>query len=260
MQVRYLAPSQSLTHLVSGIFVIRHESTSDFTLPLFANGSPAIVFQTASAKTGAGNVGNLMLHGQTIRPDELSIRGGFTLIAWFLHPHALKPLLGTGASELTDGRIDIGYLGSAREAGLEERLLNAPDLGAQLRLMEEFLSLMSLPDKYEVQRATFAAAQLKNSRGQYSLTTLQDQLNMTERTMQRLFEHNVGMSPKMFRRVCQFDAAFQQLNRLQFGKFSDVAFEHGYADQSHFIRVFREFTGQTPGEYLARRQQYNPVS
>ncbi|MNL65149.1 DNA-binding transcriptional activator FeaR [compost metagenome] len=77
--------------------------------------------------------------------------------------------------------------------------------------------------------------------------------------MQRLFENNVGMSAKLFRRVCQFDASFQRLNQLQFDKLSDVAFEHGYADQSHFIRVFREFTGLTPKEYLARRQQYNPV-
>lgn len=259
MQVQYLLPSPRLASLVNGILVIRHEVADEFTLPLFANGSPAIVFQTAMAKTGTGKVGHLTLYGQTVRPDELLIRGHFTLIAWFLHAHTLKALLQTGARQLTDDSIDISYFKQAREASLEERLLNIPDLAKQLHLMEDFLTTLPLIDKYEVQRATFAVSQIKSSRGLYSLATLQDELNMTERTMQRLFEENVGMSAKLFRRVCQFDAAFQQLNRLQFEKLSDVAFEHGYADQSHFIRVFREFTGQTPGEYLAKRQQYNPV-
>jgi AraC-like DNA-binding protein len=30
---------------------------------------------------------------------------------------------------------------------------------------------------------------------------------------------------------------------------SDIAFENGYADQSHFIRAFQEFAGFTPNQY-----------
>ena len=249
MQVQYLLPSPRLAALVNGILVIRHDGADEFALPLFANGSPAIVFQTAAAKTGAGKVGHLTLYGQTVRPDELLIRGHFTLIAWFLHAHTLKALLQTGARHLTDDSIDISYFKQAREASLEERLLNMPDLAKQLHLMEEFLTTLLLMNKYDIQRANFAVSQIKNSRGLYSLTTLQDELNMTERTMQRLFEDNVGMSAKLFRRVCQFDAAFQQLNRLQFEKLSDVAFEHGYADQSHFIRRFKLVHRTTPLQY-----------
>ncbi|WAC13077.1 AraC family transcriptional regulator [Dyadobacter pollutisoli] len=259
MQVQYLLPSLRLSPLVNGILVIRYEGAPEFTLPLFANGSPVIIFQTTAAKTRVGKVGHLTLYGQTIRPDELLIAGNFTLIAWFLQPHTLKPLLQTGARQLTDDCIDISYFRQAREKSLEERLLNTSDLIKQLQLMEEFLTGLPSMDENDIERVNFAVAQIKNSRGLYSLTTLQDELNVTERTMQRLFENNVGMSAKLFRRVCQFDAAFQQLNQLQFDKLSDVAFEHGYADQSHFTRVFREFTGLTPKEYLARRQQYTPV-
>ena len=259
MQAQYLLPSPRLASLVNGILVIRHELAHPFTLPLFANGSPAIVFQTAVAETGTEKVGHLTLYGQTIQPDELLIHGSFTLIAWFLHAHTLRSLLQTSARELTDDCIDISFFREARNTSLEERLLNSPDLAERLHWMEEFLTSLPLADKYDIQRTNFAVSQIKSSRGLYSLTTLQDELNMTERSMQRLFENNVGMSAKQFRRVCQFDAAFQQLNQLRFEKLTDVAFEHGYADQSHFIRVFREFTGQTPGEYLAKRQQFNPV-
>ena len=57
-------------------------------------------------------------------------------------------------------------------------------------------------------------------------------------------------APKMFRKICQFDGAFRQLNQGKFSRLADLAYEHDYADPSHFIRVFREFTHHSPGEYL----------
>lgn len=82
------------------------------------------------------------------------------------------------------------------------------------------------------------------------LLKTQKELFVTERTFQRLFEKSVGLSPNQFRKINQFNKAFQQLNRRQFSSFADIAFENGYADQSHYIRTFKEFTGLTPKEYL----------
>ena len=79
---------------------------------------------------------------------------------------------------------------------------------------------------------------------------MQDELYITERTFQRMFEDKVGVSPNQYRRIAQFNSAFQQLNQRQFKHFSDIAFNNDYADQSHFIRAFKEFTNLTPKEYL----------
>jgi AraC-like DNA-binding protein len=84
------------------------------------------------------------------------------------------------------------------------------------------------------------------------LRSLQEELRTTERSFQRLFEAQIGVSPKVFSRICQFQPAFRQLSQGQFSKLSDIAYDNGYADQSHLIRAFREFTGLTPGEYLER--------
>jgi AraC-like DNA-binding protein len=82
------------------------------------------------------------------------------------------------------------------------------------------------------------------------LKKVQDELYVTERTFQRMFEDKVGISPNQYRRIAQFNSAFQQLNQQQFKLFSDIAFNNEYADQSHFIRAFKEFTNMTPKEYL----------
>src|SRR5690606_13999186 len=82
------------------------------------------------------------------------------------------------------------------------------------------------------------------------LSGLFDELKINERTLQRLFKKYVGISPGQFRRICQFQSAFEQIRNKQFERLSDVAYEQNYADQSHFIRSFREFTEKSPGEYL----------
>lgn len=83
-----------------------------------------------------------------------------------------------------------------------------------------------------------------------ALIDVQRELNISERTFQRMFEKNIGLSPNTYRRICQFKSAFTDLNLGNYNNLSDIAFNHGYADQSHYIRAFKEFTQINPSEYL----------
>ena len=56
----------------------------------------------------------------------------------------------------------------------------------------------------------------------------------------------MGVSPKLFARISRFQASLSQLRNNDFNKLSDLAFDNDYADQSHFIRSFREFAGFSP--------------
>jgi hypothetical protein len=49
---------------------------SDFVLPLFANGSPTIIFQSSKAYAHNRATNNLMLYGQVIYSKELTIKMG----------------------------------------------------------------------------------------------------------------------------------------------------------------------------------------
>jgi AraC-like DNA-binding protein len=91
---------------------------------------------------------------------------------------------------------------------------------------------------------------LKEQPATASLKKIQDSLYITEKTLQRMFDKYVGISPRLYRRICQFHKAFQVVNVRNFDKLSDVAYANDYADQSHFIRTFKEFTNLTPNEYL----------
>ena len=92
-----------------------------------------------------------------------------------------------------------------------------------------------------------------SSETKHILSEIQKDICVTERTLQRIFEKNIGVSPNQFRKIHQFNRAFRQLNNRQFQNLSDIAYDNDYADQSHYIRAFREFTNITPKEYLHLR-------
>lgn len=259
MQTQFILPPLAISEYVSGILVIENwNHMNDFILPLYANGSPTIVFQTAKASKQDRSIGHFTLYGQTIKPDQLLIKEQFTLIAYFLHPHSLKSLFEINAGELTDERIDLNSLKQVRSINLEEQLLNQTTLQGRLHLINKFIQNLALENSIDNRKVFFATNELKKNNGFHSLKDIHSTLNTTERSLQRLFESNVGISPKLYARVCQFQSAFQQLNQHQFSKLTDLVYENGFSDQSHFIRVFKEFTNITPKEYLAISATYNP--
>ncbi|MEO7308833.1 MAG: hypothetical protein ABIX01_00430 [Chitinophagaceae bacterium] len=95
----------------------------------------------------------------------------------------------------------------------------------------------------------YAAAQIARHPKKDVLAQLQRDLHITERNFQSLFEKSIGIAPNLYRHVCQFNAAFQQLNNSRFLKLSYIAFEHGCADQNHYIRLQDIF--YWPGEVIA---------
>jgi len=248
MRVLHPIITYRVSEYVKGILVIEnYQDTKPFTLPIFANGTPTLVFQTAKGKI-KNQSNHLTLFGQTVLPDQLLITGEFTLIAYFLAPHSLPSLFDIQASELTDNPIDLTLL--SKNSVLQERLLNARTLTDKLSLLDDYIITLTKKAKSGTKKIMYATEIISQNPYSQVLSQVQKELCVTERTFQRLFENNVGISPNLFRRISQFNKAFQQLNNRHFQNLSDIAFDNNYADQSHFVKAFKEFTSITPTGYL----------
>ncbi len=248
MKVSYPTPPEKVSAFVQGILVIENDQSSNlFELPLFANGTPTLLFQTKKGQLSAGS-NFLTLFGQTVSPDKLFVKDEFTLIAYFLKPYSLPSLFAVAADELTDHPIDFNLLSSG--SGLQDRLLNAERVNEMLALIDDFLSGFIAKVKVDQSLIKYAVEKIAFNTHKDVLVQLQDELSLTERTFQRMFERNIGVSPNQFRRIIQFNKSFQQLNNRSFKKLSDISLDNGYADQNHYIRSFKEFTNITPTNYL----------
>jgi AraC-like DNA-binding protein len=250
MKANYLKPSEKTSEYVENILVIEnYHVATPFILPLFANGTPTLLFQTVKGKIGH-NKNYLTLFGQTVLPETLTVNDNFILIAYFLKPYSLTSLFGVLAPELTDKPIDLTLISSQKSSHLQEQLLNAPTVSKMISLLDAYIIGLSKRIPTDIPLIKFATQQIVAAPAKTILSDVQDKLCVTERTFQRMFEKNVGISPNQFRRITQFNAAFYQLNKRKFSSLADIAFANGYADQSHYIRAFREFTNITPKEYL----------
>ena len=252
MKAIYLKPADKISEYVQEILVIENNPPIlPFVLPLFANGMPTLLFQTSKGRI-KNNSNYLTLFGQTVVPETLTVDGSFTMIAYFLKPHSLVSLFGISAQELTDNPIDLNFLAHCKTAGIQEQLLNAPSTTQMLALLDNYLFKLSTKITTDLPSIIYATNKIAHNPYSKILREVQTELYVTERTFQRMFEKNVGVSPNQFRKICQFNNAFQQLNRDRTKKLTEITFSNGYADQSHFIRVFKEFTNATPTEYLGR--------
>lgn len=248
MRVTYPTPADKVSEYVQGIFVVEnHHLKAPFYLPLFANGTPTLLFQTSKGQI-KNNASHLLLLGQTILPDTLLIKDNFTLIAYFLKPYSLMPLFGIASQELTDNPIDFNLL--EKNTNLQEQLLNADSTTEMILLLDNYLFSLMSKNKTDERLIKFATEKILCSPNKKIIREIQNEICVTERTFQRMFEKNIGVSPNQLRKINQFNKAFQQLNKKQFQSLSDIVFTNGYADQSHYIRTFKEFTNLTPKEYL----------
>ncbi|TPD67272.1 helix-turn-helix transcriptional regulator [Flavobacterium microcysteis] len=256
MNFNSIAPTLQLSAFVKHIEVITSGDSlqSESYLRFFADGCPGIIFSQSDRGffTNACNekLCSFYLYGQTIKPINLFSFGQFTKIIFYLKPHVLNSLFKINASEITETCLDISLLQPKATPILLEKLSETTSIESQIRLISDFLTSIASKDNPNtiLQHATEAIIRYN---GKVLLTDLHKKFDMSERTFERKFENSIGVSPRLFARVCQFRSALTQLHSYDFTKLSDIAYENGFSDQSHFIRTFKEFTGVTPKLYLS---------
>ena len=73
---------------------------------------------------------------------------------------------------------------------------------------------------------------------------------VSERSLERRFQEQLGLAPKAFARIARLQGALKSVGRQEQPDWADVAAECSYFDQPHLIRDFRALTGETPGEFV----------
>jgi len=82
--------------------------------------------------------------------------------------------------------------------------------------------------------------------GDLTIRALNQQLKCSEKKLIRTFKRYFHLSPKAYLRIVKFRKALQQIHFAPFKKLTQIAYESGYYDQSHFIKEFQFFTKKSP--------------
>jgi AraC-like DNA-binding protein len=79
--------------------------------------------------------------------------------------------------------------------------------------------------------------------------SLCEHFHVNKRTLQRLFDHYVGVTPKWVIKLARIQNAAEMTDVSDKPNWSKLSMDLGYHDQSHFIKDFKSIIGQTPDEY-----------
>ncbi len=234
-----------LKEYVQAILVLdQSDPPGPVDLPIFTNGMPALLC------TFYNNGHRLSLFAKTVDSEKWKLSDIPLLIAFFFKPFAIGPIFKLSAGELKNARVELNCWSPQKAMALNVQLAHAQSTSEKVRLLQHFIVLQLTSNLRESEIIRYATDRILQNPHTDALAQMLQELNLTERTFQRIFKKYVGITANEYRRICQFQMAFYQLKAGGFDKLTDIAYDNGYFDQSHYIRSFKEFTDITPNDYL----------
>lgn len=189
----------------------------------------------------------LFLYGQTISPIELEMKGAYELIVFQLYPFVLKSFFNLAPRSLNDDCYDLQQSKTLDIPAFTQQLIAQKTVSQKIAHMADLLYQLFQNKKQNLDlKIKQAIESILLSKGQENIEKLAETLRINLRTLERRFLNETGLSPKQFAKIIQFQSSLQQLTLKNYTKLTDIVYENGYADQSHFIKVFKAFTGKTP--------------
>ncbi len=168
------------------------------------------------------------------------------------HPSGIFPLVRSSLSELTDRIESLETILGKRGREIEEMIIEAKSSEERISIFERSLDRLIENSKTET-LASIATTMIEKNQGIVKVENLATHLGTNWKTLQRHFNREVGINPKMFCRITRLQNVLQSINKLEHVAWTEIAYSFGFSDQAHFIKDFREFAGVSPGEFV--RQQ-----
>jgi AraC-like DNA-binding protein len=130
---------------------------------------------------------------------------------------------------------------------ITERLSTANSNDERIRIVDEIL--ISKVKKTVIDPLVLhAVQQIKSNAGHARVKELIETLNISRDAFEKRFRKTVGTSPKQFSNIVRMRSLISSARDHK--TLTELAYYSGYFDQSHFIKDFKLFTGQTPSQFF----------
>jgi len=163
----------------------------------------------------------------------------------WLAPLGAYSVLGLPLDKLPDQPVDLVDVLGSDGRRLGEQVRDLPTWQERFGLVDSFLLERMDQGPRPSPEVSHALTVLVESRGQQRISQLAAETGWSHKHLIERFKHQVGMTPKVAARLIRFETVRRCLDGGSLG-WARIAAEAGFADQSHLVREFRQFTGLTP--------------
>jgi AraC-like DNA-binding protein len=242
-----------LSSYVRYFWTIDHEDDGgkDKSIKIFADRFPRLIFQDLNGHVATKDESGLVLpesflSGIITKQTNYHVKGSYSHLGVSFYPHAIKAIFGIDAYEVTNSLPDLINFGAG------ELVKKLQDTAHYRRV--EMLSDFLIRKLRRQNDAGFRINPIVHSTIDYttSVNELLSRHKLTERSLERLFKNSIGVAPKKYLRILRFEKAVELLNRSDITNFAQFAYGFNYADQSHFNKEFKDFSGFTPQVFQSK--------
>lgn len=192
------------------------------------------------------------ISGISSSQSEVTTQGESGLIAVTFFPHGASHFLPFPLQEIEDKNIDLKDVFNKDTRQLEEQLTNTATVEKRIALVELFLLKRFRPlREYDLKLIHGSVGLIAVNKGNINPGALSEKLLLSPKNLERKFSSLLGKTPKQYIRIIRFQHILKSFS-IPGKSLTQIAYEHGYFDQAHFIKDFKSLSGFTPREFLSR--------
>ena len=258
MEFYTIQPTKKLADLVRYFWVFEGNASEDkpYIHRTFANVCPELLFHYRGPFEEINSDDELEssfitgIHAHTVQHRRFIVKQPFGMFGVYLYPHALPVLFNTPAIALTNELPDLDSILKNSGRLIAEKMMTASSNAERLSIITSFLEQrITEPKRPEIGKVI---KDIVAAKGRVNIKEISSECFLSVRQFERNFKEQSGFSPKTFARITRFFAVVEGRRNHQ-RSLTDIAYEFGYYDQSHFISDFKEFSGFCPKTWLNSR-------
>ncbi len=129
---------------------------------------------------------------------------------------------------------------------VEEKLAVVSTDKQRIKIVEQFL--VSQLKNIQTDKLIVEAVKLiYQSNGTIRIKELNEKLFISQSPFEKRFRKVVGTTAKKFASIVRFNLVLDNLNETK--TLTEICYENNFFDQAHFIKDFKQFTGDTPENF-----------
>lgn len=220
---------------------VHHKLLPMDSIDILINLADEMIYETASERVVAPKV-----HVNSLRCQYSFIHQAGSVNVWGIsfYSFGLYPFINIPIKDIQNHIADVNTL-SIR---LADKLKEAVSHETNRRIIESITEALNTelhPSDKCLKRAELIKEFLETGDNQ-SIHSFCLNHGISQRTFERFVFHITGYTPVNLRRIRRYQATSKQLLFDKAARISEIVYDNNYADQSHFIKEFRSFSGVPP--------------
>jgi AraC-like DNA-binding protein len=194
--------------------------------------------------------------GLYTKPYEVHFSNFVNVFGIRFKPEGFYNVFGVPSAEFSEKFEDMEDIAGVAFREFCEKLRESATASGKLIIAEEYLLRNLEYKKLNMDYVNRAAEIIRKVNGFIRIEDLSGEVYISKRQLEREFKRKVGISPKLYMRISRLNAVHRALEQNKKLDFTKITYACGYADQAHFIKDFKSFTGEKPSVFMKDRHLY----